>query len=127
LMGVRRAGCLVVIALVLSAACGFRAFAEESGVLSIRPVSRLIQADPGSVVTIVAAIENHSAEVVDVDVSPELPRSWSAFFGDERVRLAPGETDILPISAVIPKNAQSGSYEIPVHARYACTCDERNV
>jgi|LSQX01.1.fsa_nt_gb hypothetical protein len=119
-MGVRRAGCLVVIAVVLSAACGFRAFAEESGVLSIRPVSRLIQADPGSVVTIVAAIENHSAEVVDVDVSPELPRSWSAFFGDERVRLAPGETDILPISAVIPKNAQSGSYEIPVHARYAC-------
>jgi len=109
-----------MIAVALSAVCAFGAFAEESDALSIHPVNRLIQADPGSVVTIVVAIENHSAEAVDVDLSSELPQSWFAFFGDETVRLAPGETEILPISAMIPKNVLAGSYEILVHARYTC-------
>ena len=118
--GVRRASLLLMIAVALSAVCAFGAFAEESDALSIHPVNRLIQADPGSVVTIVVAIENHSAEAVDVDLSSELPQSWFAFFGDETVRLAPGETEILPISAMIPKNVLAGSYEILVHARYTC-------
>ena len=92
MIGVRRASLLLMIAVALSAVCAFWAFAEESDALSIHPVNRLIQADPGSVVTIVVAIENHSAEAVDVDLSSELPQSWFAFFGDETVRLAPGES-----------------------------------
>ena len=55
---------------------------------------------------------------MEVGVSPELPESWSLLVADEAVRLAPGECDALPISISVPRDALSGTYEVPVVVSY---------
>ena len=95
-----------------------RASASEACVVTARPVDPIAQADPGSVFTVVLAMENRGAETVEVGVSPELPESWSLLVADEAVRLAPGECDALPISISVPRDALSGTYEVPVVVSY---------
>lgn len=95
-----------------------RASASEACVVTARPVDPIAQADPGSVLTVVLALENRGAETVEVGINPELPESWSLLVADEAVRLAPGECDALPISISIPRDALSGTYEVPVVVSY---------
>ena len=130
MMAVRRASWPVAsaAALVIAFALwspGFpwasRASASEACVVTARPVDPIAQADPGSVFTVVLAMENRGAETVEVGVNPELPESWSLLVADEAVRLAPGECDALPISISVPRDALSGTYEVPVvvsHTRF---------
>lgn len=97
------------------------ASASEAGAVTAHPVDPIVQADPGSVLTVVLALENRGADTVEASISPELPESWSLLVADEAVCLAPGECDALPISISVPRDALSGTYEVPVHVSYACS------
>ena len=79
--------------------------------------SGVVEADPGSTITLVFSLESLSRDSLKLLPSLGIPDGWSVVVGSGALSLAPRATDTWVISVFIPARAESGRYPLRIGAR----------
>jgi hypothetical protein len=107
-----------LILLVLFSAFSSLATAQDlNGAVDVSAGSpRLVQTDPGSIVTISFLISDRSGEEEEFREELMLPPGWQEAVADEPVlALKPGESQVRVFAFLVPPSAQAGTYRIYYH------------
>jgi len=111
------------LAVVCAAICTARPFvgaAQEPTSSQFSIVSRtsgMVEADPGSTISLVFSLENLSRDSLKLLPFLGVPDGWSVVVGSGAVSLAPRATDTWVVSIFIPGRAESGTYLLRIGAR----------
>src|SRR5688572_6910612 len=83
----------------------------------ISRTSRVVEADPGSTISLVFSLESLSRDSLKLLPSLRIPDGWSVVVGSGALLLAPRATDTWVIGVFIPARTESGRYLLAIGAR----------
>jgi len=89
------------------------ALSAAEGPLTIEPVEEAgLDADPRSIQMAVFSVTNNSSGVQNLEPVPALPEGWRTTSPLFPLELSPGETDMVYLGFIVPREALAGKYSV---------------